>query len=86
MKTIFRAKRQIVLKPPTGLFTRAPGADIVLNKSDKFTEKGLHLCWGHGLYGFIPRDDFEVITVHTETVKIETLVGEDGRYIETRRV
>jgi hypothetical protein len=86
VKTILRAKRRIEVET-IGIGMMYPeGKEIHIGRQDKLTEKGLQVCWGHGGYTLIPRDAFEIIEVHTETVTVETLVGEDGRWIETRRL
>tara|TARA_R100000808_G_C2155291_1_gene167360 strand:- start:6385 stop:6645 length:261 start_codon:yes stop_codon:yes gene_type:complete len=86
VKTILRAKRRVEVETPGVGLMYPKGHEIRVGQHDKLTEKGLHVCWGHGGYTLIPRDAFEIIEIHTETVTVETLVGEDGRWIETRKV
>ena len=86
MKTLIRLTRRFEFKSPGYTMVYPAGTDVRVGTSDILDESGLHICLGHGLYNMIPRDAFEIITIHSETVTIETLVNEDGQFIETRRV
>jgi len=85
MKKIVRVNRRVEYET-AGVKTVWPkDSDICFGRSDILNDDGLRLYWGHGRYSTIPRDAFEVITIHTETIVIETLVGEDGRFIEMKQ-
>jgi len=86
MKKILRSKRPIEIETPGATICYPAGTVMQTKADDRLNDDGLHICWGHGEYITIERDAFEVLAIHTKTIKVETIVGEDGEFIETRVV
>ena len=83
MKQILRAK--VPLNIITGYSSlRYPrGSDIMVAKGDFVDEEGWHLRRGDKEH-LVPRSNIQILTVHTPTITSETLVDEDGKFVETR--
>ena len=83
MKQILRAK--VPLNIITGYSSlRYPrGTDIMVAEDDFVDEEGWHLCRGDKEH-LVPRSNFQILTVHAMTIRVETLVDEDGKFVEMR--
>ena len=83
MKQILRMTKGANVVMQTLSLRYPRGTDVSIGKHDYLDEQGWHVVSGGQDY-LVPRDHFQILTVHTKTIKVETLVDEAGQYIETR--
>jgi len=83
VKQILRVTKAVNVAMRTLSLRYPRGTDIYIGKDDYLDDEGWHIVSGGQDY-LVPRDHFNILTVHTKTIKIETLVDEAGQYVETR--
>jgi len=83
MKQILRMTQAAQVEMRT-LSLRYPcGTDVSVGKDDFLDDEGWHIASG-GQHYLVPRNHFQILTVHTKTIKVEILVDEAGQFIETK--
>ena len=83
MKQILRITRAVNVAMRTLSLRYPHGTDVCIGKDDYLDDEGWHIVSGGQDY-LVPRSHFNILTVHTKTIKIETLVDEAGLFVETR--
>ena len=83
MKQILRTTRAVTVARPLLSLRYPRGTDVFLGENDTIDEEGWHIQWGEEKYT-VPRNYFQVLTVYTKHIRVETLVDEAGQFIETR--
>ena len=83
MKQILRTTRAVTVAMPSLSLRYPRGTDVFLGENDIIDEEGWHIQWGEEKHT-VPRNYFQILTVHTKTITVETLVDEAGQFVETR--
>ena len=83
MKQILRTTRAVTVAMPSLSLRYPRGTDVFLGENDIIDEEGWHIQWGEEKYT-VPRNYFQVLTIYTKHITVETLVDEAGQFVETR--
>ena len=83
MKQILRITKAVNVVMRTLSLRYPRGTDVCIGKEDYLDDEGWHIVSDRQDY-LVSRNHFNILTVHTKTIKIETLVDEAGLFVETR--
>jgi len=84
VRKILKSKESFEVETPGGEIRYPRGTTLRVKPTDKLDDEGWHIMWAREHYITVPRKLFEVLTVHTKIIKIETVINEAGDVVDSR--